>query len=53
MQARTHDLCEESLVKVVAIAELPLSLEELVARITPENRHAEAETGASVGNEVW
>jgi antitoxin MazE len=38
---------------VVAIEEPQLSLEELVAKITPENRHAEIETGAAVGNEVW
>jgi antitoxin component of MazEF toxin-antitoxin module len=53
MKARTNNLCEESPVQVIAIEEQPLSLEELVARITPENRHREAETGASVGNEVW
>jgi antitoxin MazE len=38
---------------VVAIEEPQLSLDELVAKITPENRHAEVETGTSVGNEVW
>jgi antitoxin MazE len=38
---------------VVAIEEPQLSLEELVAQITPENRHAEIETGTAVGNEVW
>jgi antitoxin MazE len=38
---------------IVAIEEPQLSLEELVAQITPENRHAEIETGTSVGNEVW
>ena len=38
---------------VVAIEEPQLSLEDLVAKITPENRHAETETGFAVGNEVW
>jgi antitoxin MazE len=38
---------------VVALEEPQLSLEELVAKITPENRHAEIETGTAVGNEVW
>ncbi|MEA2325049.1 MAG: antitoxin MazE [Thermoanaerobaculia bacterium] len=38
---------------VVAIEEPQLSLEELVAKITPENRHAEINTGTPVGNEVW
>jgi antitoxin MazE len=29
------------------------SLDELVARITPENRHQEIDWGQPVGNEVW
>ena len=29
------------------------TLEELVARITPENRHEETYWGPPVGNEVW
>jgi antitoxin MazE len=29
------------------------SLAELIAGITPENRHAEIDTGVSVGEEVW
>jgi antitoxin MazE len=29
------------------------TLEELVAGITPENRHEEIGTGLSVGNEAW
>jgi len=38
---------------VVAIEEPQLSLEDLVAKITPENRHGETETGSAVGNEAW
>jgi len=38
---------------VAAVAELAPSLEELVARITPKNRHHEIETGGPVGNEIW
>ncbi len=30
-----------------------LSLEEMVAAITPENRHHEIEWGDAVGSEVW
>lgn len=30
-----------------------LSLAELLAKVTPENRHAEIDTGPPVGNEVW
>ncbi|MGD9537862.1 MAG: AbrB/MazE/SpoVT family DNA-binding domain-containing protein [Alphaproteobacteria bacterium] len=29
------------------------SLDELVGRITPENRHAETDTGTPRGNEAW
>jgi antitoxin MazE len=29
------------------------SLEELIAGITLENRHAEIDTGVSVGKEIW
>ena len=29
------------------------SLDELVARITPENRHGETDWGAPVGREAW
>jgi antitoxin MazE len=29
------------------------SLDELVNEITPENLHAEVDTGVAVGNEVW
>ena len=37
---------------VIEVAPIPTySLEELVAQITPENRHSETEWGLSVGNE--
>lgn len=29
------------------------SLEDLLAGVTPQNRHGEIETGGSVGREVW
>lgn len=29
------------------------SLEEMLARVTPENLHREVETGPAVGAEVW
>jgi antitoxin MazE len=37
---------------IVAVAE-PRSLTDLVARITPENRHGEINPGKPLGNEVW
>jgi len=38
---------------VVPLKEQTLTLEQLVDRITPQNRHTETETGEAVGNEVW
>ena len=38
---------------VVPMPEPKLTLEELVERITPENRHGEIGTGKALGNEVW
>jgi len=31
----------------------PVTLEDLLAGITEENRHDEYETGVALGNEVW
>jgi antitoxin MazE len=41
--------------KLVITAEMKaeLTLDALVERITPENRHEEIETGDAVGNEIW
>ena len=38
---------------VVPIKEPRYTLEELVAQITPENRHEEWDTGPPVGKEIW
>ena len=38
---------------VAPIVEPTPSLEALVKRITPRNRHHETEMGGPVGNEVW
>jgi len=38
---------------VAPIVQPELSLSELVAAITPKNRHDETSTGGPVGNEVW
>ncbi len=37
----------------VTISRRKLTLEELVAGITDENRHDEVDWGPPVGNEVW
>jgi len=60
--AEESNLCEDSTVDVTVrsgkvlvavIEEKALTLEDLVAKITPRNRHSEVETGQAVGNEVW
>jgi antitoxin MazE len=38
---------------VAPLQEQELTLEHLVERITPQNRHTEIATGEAVGNEVW
>jgi antitoxin MazE len=38
---------------VSVVAEPELSLSQLVAAITPQNRHHETSTGGTIGNEVW
>lgn len=38
---------------VIPIKESKCTLEELVAQITPENRHSEIDWGPPVGKEVW
>lgn len=39
--------------RLVPLEEPHYTLEELVAGITPENRHEEWDTGPAVGIEVW
>ena len=43
----------EGRIHVIPIQEFHYTLEELVAGITPENRHEEWDTGPPVGREVW
>ena len=38
---------------IVPVARPGISLDSLLARVTPENRHAEVDTGASTGGEAW
>jgi len=38
---------------VVPVEEPEITLEELLAGITPDNLHGEVSAGAAVGNEVW
>ncbi len=35
------------------VPERILTLEQLLAQITDDNRHSEVETGPAVGNEAW
>lgn len=47
------DLTVERDAIVVRPARPKYSLDELVDRITPRNRHRESDWGGAVGNEVW
>lgn len=38
---------------ITPIGDTELSLESLLSSITEDNRHAEIDTGAPSGNEVW
>ncbi|GIL12666.1 MAG: multidrug transporter MatE [Chloroflexota bacterium] len=38
---------------VIAPAAPVYDLDDLLAAVTPDNRHGETDTGAPVGNEVW
>ena len=38
---------------VVPVAEPEYTLEELVRKITPKNRHRETDMGTPVGDEIW
>lgn len=44
---------EDGKIWVAPIAAPEVTLEELLAGITDENRHAEVRTGPVVGSEVW
>jgi len=44
---------DEGKIVVLPAAESRLSLSELLAQVTDENRHAEIDFGPPVGKEVW
>lgn len=44
---------EDGRLVVTPLREPELRLEELLARVTDENRHSEWDTGPAVGNEAW
>lgn len=46
-------ILEDGELRIVPVKEPRYTLEELVAQITPENRHGEIDIGPAVGKEVW
>ncbi len=46
-------ILERGELRIVPVKEPRYTLEELVAQITPENRHGEIDWGPPVGKEVW
>ena len=49
----TVDLSVENGAIVIRPSRPTYSLDRLVARITPKNRHGESDWGSSVGDEAW
>jgi antitoxin MazE len=53
-QGSTVDVSLESgKIIVFPIAENEISLDEMLAQVTPENLHGEIDTGSSLGKEIW
>jgi len=46
-------ILENGELRIVPVKEPRYTLEELVAQITPENRHSAVDWGPPVGKEVW
>ena len=44
---------EDGRLVITPLPEAGPTLEDLLARITPENLHAETDSGPSLGREVW
>jgi antitoxin MazE len=44
---------EEGKLVIAPVANPPLTLKQLLAKVTPENIHHEIGTGTAIGNEVW
>ncbi len=44
---------EHGTLTLIPIKKNEVTLEELLAQITPENLHGEINTGSPVGNEIW
>jgi antitoxin MazE len=44
---------ESGKIIVFPVVEPEISLDDLLAKVTPENLHGEIDTGTSVGREAW
>lgn len=51
--SRVELVLEDHKLIVTPIEEPPLTLEALLAQITPENLHGEIDMGPPVGKEIW
>lgn len=51
--SKVEIVLEGGQLRIVSVREPHYTLEELVAQITPENRHEEWDTGPPVGKEIW
>lgn len=44
---------EEGKIVLVPVAQVELTLQQLLEGVTPDNLHGEVETGDAVGREIW
>lgn len=51
--SRVELIAENGRLHVISVKRPRYTLEELVAQITPDNRHGEIDIGPAVGKEVW
>ncbi len=51
--SKVEIVLEDGGLRLISVKEPRYTLEELVAQITPENRHEAVDWGPPVGKEVW
>ncbi len=51
--AEVEVTCEGGAVVVRSVSKPRLTLDELLRRVTDDNKHEETDTGPAVGREVW
>ena len=52
-ESKIELVLEKGELRIIPVKKPNYTLEELVAEITPENKHEEWDTGPPVGKEIW